>query len=679
MSAEAPGTFSCVVDRHPRFHKEALRWYACLTEAAGVDPADLVVHTVGGSSSDALDRLVSAGVTVRAVEPFDGRSPHCNKISGALALADKGVDGLAVLCDTDIAVLEDPRRVAVADDAMAAKTVDAPVPSLEVLQSVFIAAGIDAPPPVPLPWGPGEQTLAGNANGGLYLVPGALLGRLSAAWARWARWLLDRTELLAGWAVHVDQVAMALALRAEGVTPLTLEVRWNTPTHDLARIPADPPAPAVLHYHQRVNTEGLIELTGSAAIDGQVDRANRAIASASAKTSPTVACEGRRLPPDGSPEVAGNRPSVLPTRLLDALRPSRVLELRAGAVTGDRAADLVVVPEPLAPSALGDRNVIAGLWRSTGRALVVSIHADERSVGALRSTFALVASDAELYPLPDSRDRGGLGHRRMLVLRAPLPRHPRDYGAGSLDAIVDRHPDPVALAELRLHAWDTLGFYPDHAPRLWEYPVVAGLIRSRLAGGGRLVDIGAGVTPLPSFLTGQGFVVDTVDSSDIRRTWPPEPDWNEWDFLDYGHAGLAHRSWNTTLGELPWRPAFDGAYSVSVIEHMPAADRRSLLAEVSSRVRQGGLVVLTIDLVRGEDTLWNRNRGIAVEDPATHGTFSDIVDECGEVGLELDAEERVRDWGKVDVDIGLLVLVQRRQPSTSRWRRTLGRLAGRTA
>lgn len=84
---------------------------------------------------------------------------------------------------------------------------------------MFAAAGIDAPPPVPLPWGPGEQTLAGNANGGLYLVPGALLGRLSAAWAHWARWLLDRTELLAGWAVHVDQVAMALALRAEGVTP----------------------------------------------------------------------------------------------------------------------------------------------------------------------------------------------------------------------------------------------------------------------------------------------------------------------------------------------------------------------------------------------------------------------------------------------------------------------------
>ena len=35
------GTFSCVVDQHPRFHQEALRWFASLTTIAGVDPHDL--------------------------------------------------------------------------------------------------------------------------------------------------------------------------------------------------------------------------------------------------------------------------------------------------------------------------------------------------------------------------------------------------------------------------------------------------------------------------------------------------------------------------------------------------------------------------------------------------------------------------------------------------------------
>ena len=39
-SGRAPvaGVFSCVVDQHPRFHLEALRWFASLTTVAGVDP-----------------------------------------------------------------------------------------------------------------------------------------------------------------------------------------------------------------------------------------------------------------------------------------------------------------------------------------------------------------------------------------------------------------------------------------------------------------------------------------------------------------------------------------------------------------------------------------------------------------------------------------------------------------
>src|SRR5664280_2880334 len=54
----------------------------------------------------------------------------------------------------------------------------------------------------------------------------------------------------------------------------------------------------------------------------------------------------------------------------------------------------------------------------------------------------------------------------------------------------------MALVALRLHAWTTLTFYPDHAPRLWEYPMVAQLIADNLPVRSRLVDVGAGVTPL---------------------------------------------------------------------------------------------------------------------------------------------------------------------------------------
>ncbi len=212
------------------------------------------------------------------VDRFDPRSPHCNKISGALRLAEQPIDGMAVLCDTDLAVLEDPRSIELPDGSIGAKPVDAPVPSLEVVLEVFAVAGLTAPSIVDLPWGSGDRTVAGNSNGGLYLVPASLLPRAASAWAHWARWLLDRIDLLRQWSVYVDQVAMALALRAEGIESVALGVRWNTPTHDASRIPSDAPEPAIIHYHQEVDRAGLLKPTSSPSINRRIEVANTAIA-----------------------------------------------------------------------------------------------------------------------------------------------------------------------------------------------------------------------------------------------------------------------------------------------------------------------------------------------------------------------------------------------------------------
>src|SRR5664280_2295171 len=91
------------------------------TGATGPTP----VPGQAGGFSDALDVLAGAGALVRPVDAFDARSPHCNKIAGALRLAEDGVEGLAVLCDTDIAVVEDPRGLVLPGGGVAAKLVDA--------------------------------------------------------------------------------------------------------------------------------------------------------------------------------------------------------------------------------------------------------------------------------------------------------------------------------------------------------------------------------------------------------------------------------------------------------------------------------------------------------------------------------------------------------------------------
>jgi SAM-dependent methyltransferase len=689
------GIFSCVVDEHPRFHLDALRWFASLTTIAGVDPHDLVIHVVGPDTSDALLYLRSRGVTVRSVQAFDPRSPHCNKVAGALRLAREQTEGLVVLCDTDVAVLEDPRTIVIPPGSIGGKVVDTPVPPLEVLHDIFAAAGVPAPPTTPLPWGENQETVAGNSNGGLYLIPAPLLPALAPAWETWARWLLDRRELLRDWTFHLDQVAMVLALTAEGIGSEQLDVRWNTPIHDLTRIPPDPPVPAVIHYHQEIDSEGRLRQTGFPSIDKQIERVNESIRQLWQEAPPTATFWQWRYLSEAAIGSESSSDQVATRRLLsgvlDAVSPASVLDVGCGdgkAVQGLPLSAYIgvdVSPEALrrAEIARPDGKFLLGRLADfsvrADLAVCLDVVIHEPDVTAYRDQVARLweCSDRALLISGYERPPETLGpmrhfHEPLVVLRPLAAPHQRDLRVDTLSSVIDRHPDPLGLLALRLVGQGTLGFFPDHAPRLWEYPVAAELILEHLPVGSRLVDVGAGVTPLAPFLAGRGYVIDTVDPSDIHRTWPPAEDWNEWGFVDYAEAGVGHRSWNCTLGELPESTVFDGALSISVIEHIPATERRALLNDIALRLRPGGLMVLTVDLARGGNDLWNRNRGQIVDD-RRHGTFRDVISECAAAGFELIRKDVVREWGDVDVDIGLIVM-RRAEGSVKPWRRALRRL-----
>jgi len=261
-----------------------------------------------------------------------------------------------------------------------------------------------------------------------------------------------------------------------------------------------------------------------------------------------------------------------------------------------------------------------------------------------------VSPATDVYPV----DLGD-GSRAWILLTAPTTPHPRDIPAAGIAALIAHHPHPLRLAEMRVCARATIAFYPDHEPRVWEYPGVADLVLEHVPVGGRVADIGAGVSPLAPYLTDAGYIVDTVDPSVTRRQWPPRPDWNEWDFLDYAEVGLANASWNTTLERLPPDRRFEGIYSVSVIEHLRGDDRRALLAEIQRRLEPGGTMILTVDVARDTDLLWNKNRGALVEAAGEHGTFQDLRGEALHAGFDIQHEEIVRDWGTAPVDIGVLV------------------------
>jgi len=274
----AVGLISCVVDEPPRFHSEVLRWYASLNRIAGVDAKDLIVHVVGSTDTVQLDYLRSQGVAVKNVEPFDTRHPHCNKISGALALIPFEFEGLVALTDTDVALLEDPRTLAVPPGRLASCVVHWPTPSLDALRVIFEEAELELPPLVPMEWPENAVTVAGNGNGGLYVANGELLSRLANAWKTWALWLLDRIELLGdGRRRGTDQVAMAMAMASEGIGWTQLSKRWNFPTMSFRRNDPRLSPPVGIHYHKRVGESGELTLSGVAVVDSRIGRVNSAV------------------------------------------------------------------------------------------------------------------------------------------------------------------------------------------------------------------------------------------------------------------------------------------------------------------------------------------------------------------------------------------------------------------
>ncbi len=450
------GRLACVVDTHPRFSLEAIRWFASARRIAGVDPGDLTVHVVGAPRADVTEYLRQRGVAVDPVSPFDARSPHCNKISGALSLAAQGLQGLHVLCDTDVLIFEDPRLLEIPPDHVAMTPVDLPNPPVEVLSTVFAAAGVGEPEQMAVPYRPGTSTLSGNGNGGLYLVPGGILPDVAEGWARWARWLLDRIELLQRWDVHVDQVSMALALASQGIGVTQLPPNWNVPTHIDGVITPETSAPASIHYHQQVDPIGQVLEVGAPAVDDMIRRANAATAEVWQEHFPNSTFWEWRYstnPKLGSGVGSRGGPLRRKRRLLKsvlrAVAPTSVLDVGCGDGEATRGLDM---PGYIGIDASAASVANASMGRPDGTHLVGSL-ADHPVEADLTICLDVLIHQADASAYRDLVERLVRSARRALLVsgyeRRPTSDSPMVYFHESLTATISRYGAALDVRELR--------------------------------------------------------------------------------------------------------------------------------------------------------------------------------------------------------------------------------------
>lgn len=249
---------SCIVDDKPEIWSSITPWVLSAVSLGEFSPGRIIIHHVCSLRDDVSELCARLGVQTRRVDPFDPRSPHCNKIQQLMT--DFSNAEHIVLTDVDMA-FSAPLPLHELRKPIAGKLVDLPNPPLAILEEIYRDAGLPVrqvisttgyQDGIAFPF----ETIAGNFNGGLYIIEACYAADLYERWGHWARWLLDRIHLLSNWKVHVDQVSFSMAVAEMNLSMDILDAKWNFPAH-LKFMPYDQ-EPYLLHHHALLDDHQLL-------------------------------------------------------------------------------------------------------------------------------------------------------------------------------------------------------------------------------------------------------------------------------------------------------------------------------------------------------------------------------------------------------------------------------------
>lgn len=212
--------------------------------------------------------------------------------------------------------------------------------------------------------------------------------------------------------------------------------------------------------------------------------------------------------------------------------------------------------------------------------------------------------------------------------------HPRDITEAELKVAISATGRPDILKELVSTSRGNFGFFTAHFPHTLNYPWIVERLLP-LAGGSSVLDIGAGVSPVPLLLSSRGLSVTCIDSHPVVRVFPVAPNWNEWGYFDYG---VLDRRINAIHGSvLDHHPveSYDAIYSISVLAHMTRETREATIERCWRWLRPRGRLLLAVDLIPASDFLWNRSGGEEVEPLMRHGTSDDLITQLQALGMDL--------------------------------------------
>lgn len=230
---------SCVVDNHPRFLLEAIVWATCCRKYLPRSAYAVRIYFVDNWPEELVSHFRSLDIDCVRSSSLLSSARHCNKIIPFLAEESSDEDGYTIVTDTDVYIVRDVDELLTSRRVRAAPNNHCQ-PPLRLFEAIGREAGLTnlARPGVSLFSGPGGQreTHINNPSGGMVCIPSAARRGIAQRWLHWAQWLSDRSDLLQRWSIHVDQVALCLAMEEAGEDIEFLPPQCNAVLELLAKV-----------------------------------------------------------------------------------------------------------------------------------------------------------------------------------------------------------------------------------------------------------------------------------------------------------------------------------------------------------------------------------------------------------------------------------------------------------
>jgi 2-polyprenyl-3-methyl-5-hydroxy-6-metoxy-1,4-benzoquinol methylase len=700
--------YSCVLDYTPLMAAQSFIWTESLLFNK-VDPSDIFIHIIGKIPSGLLDYFKEKNINIVYNETFDNRNKYCNKLVQLDTFKGLDFDYVFLMdCDTAIVSLDKLELT----DKVYAKIVDFPNPPEILLKNIFKEASLKyKEAETSFIMNGSNTTDFNNCNGGVYIISKPFLNDLAPKWKEHTLWCIDNANLFTErYSKHADQVGFSLAMSSLNTEVSHLEIEWNCPTHINKNLLDASIDPKILHFHDCINEHMLIKKTGLEKIDTKIDVINLKIneyLSSSLNNSMFWNLRYALYPKLGS--GLGSRGEILEYKrklikyVTYGFQNKSIVDVGCGDLeltkefefsnyTGldvsqeslrickEKKPEWKFLNKEISNSEIDDADfimcfdvlihqsskidfeeIVKSIVEKGNERIVIGAYNEPPEYSSDITYFYNGIFD-EISKYSKFNEIGVITKYRdvSVVVATNYKRtHSRDIKAKDLNTAFTQVKRPDLLQYLVDVSRKELGFFTSHYPRVYEYSwLLEQLVDAK---GASVLDIGAGVCPLPICLTEKGLNVTTIDFHSKVRLIKDKDNWNEWGFLDYSIINKNIESKNIDFSKYKESKLFDYVYSISVIEHMPRKIRVKVLQKASKILIKGGAILLTIDLIPNTENLWNLSEDKEVEPIEEHGDITTFKQELIDCGFEISGEHVQKNIKDSRTDVYYLKAILKRK------------------